>query len=94
MDATFGGVHFIVDSGGFLRLSSSGTPGPLRTSAPKIIVPQIAAAGLSYSFDNNNVNIRRNIGSTGSGQEHRKRRRDLDYELRVIPMVKDVAACN
>jgi hypothetical protein len=38
MDTTFGGVHFIIDSEGFLRLPSSNASS-LRTSAPETIVP-------------------------------------------------------
>jgi hypothetical protein len=76
MDATFGGVHFIVDSGGFLRLPNLGVSS-LRIPAPEIIVPPIASVDLSYSSGNNNGNNQRNFSSR---EEQRKRRRDLRCE--------------
>ncbi|KAK1649705.1 hypothetical protein QYE76_067510 [Lolium multiflorum] len=45
MDATFGGVHFIIDSRGFLRLLSSSAPSP-RTLVPDDTTPTIALAVL------------------------------------------------
>lgn len=73
MDTTFGGVHFIVDSRGFLRLPKSDASS-LRTSAPEIIVPPIASVGLPA---NSNGSSRRIFGSR---EEQRKRRRDLRHE--------------
>jgi hypothetical protein len=81
MDTTFGSVHFIVDSGGFLRLPGSGAPGSERISIPPtIVVPPLAAVDSPYSFKNNDVRIQRNLNSIGSRQELQKNRRDLQCE--------------
>jgi hypothetical protein len=70
MDATFGGVHFIIDSRGFLRLPNSAASSS-RSTAPDIIVPLM---GLPR---NSNKNSRMTFGSR---EEQRKRRRDLRRE--------------
>ena len=69
MDTTFGGVHFIIDSRGFLRLPSSNASSP-RTSVPDDIAPPAALAVLP---GNNGESSRRGFSSRG---EQRNKRRD------------------
>ncbi|KAK1669087.1 hypothetical protein QYE76_057246 [Lolium multiflorum] len=80
MTATFGGVHFIIDSGGFLRLPRTNTSGSrLSVSADDTLVatleipPRSAHGGSRGSFD----------PATG----RKKRRRDLHHgeEERTTP---------
>ncbi|KAK1664688.1 hypothetical protein QYE76_052847 [Lolium multiflorum] len=73
MDTTFGGVHFIVDSRGFLRLPSSNASSP-RTSAPGNITPAAALAALSRSAGKGSRS------SFDAVEEQRKRRRDSRRE--------------
>ncbi|KAK1649730.1 hypothetical protein QYE76_067535 [Lolium multiflorum] len=81
MDTTFGSVHFIIDSGGFLRLPGSVAPGLEKTTTPSMIsVPPLTTVGPPYSFSNNDESVQRNPNSIGSRQERQKRRRDLHYE--------------
>ena len=73
MDTTFGGVHFIIDSRGFLRLPSSNASSP-RTSVPEDIAPAATLAVLSRSAGEGSRD------SVGAVEEQRKRRRDSRRE--------------
>jgi hypothetical protein len=48
MDSTFGGVHFVVITGGFLRLPGTKAPDFGRTSTPTIVVPSPEVGDLPY----------------------------------------------
>ena len=69
MDTIFGGVHFIIDSGGFLRLPRSNASSP-RTSVPEGITPAATSAVPSRSTQEGS---RDNFDDMG---EQRKKRRD------------------
>ena len=73
MDTTYGGVHFIIDSRGFLRLPSSSAPSP-RTSVPDDIAPAAPLAVLPGNMGEGNRS------SFGNKEEQRKRRRDSRRE--------------
>jgi hypothetical protein len=73
MDTTFGGVHFIIDSRGFLRLPSSSAPSP-RTSVPDDTTPATALAVMPGSMGESSRS------SFGSKEEQRKRRRNSRRE--------------
>jgi hypothetical protein len=87
MDATFGGVHFIIDSGGFHQLPSS-TASSLRTSAPDTIVPPITSVGLPGSSNGSSQRI------FGSREEQRIFAAKKKNEPRVAStsVIKDVIA--
>ncbi|KAK1620215.1 hypothetical protein QYE76_025732 [Lolium multiflorum] len=81
VDATFGSVHFIIDSGGFLRLPGSVAPGMERTATPPTVdVPPLTTIDPPYSLSNNDESNQRYLSNIGSRQEHQKRRRDLHYQ--------------
>ncbi|KAK1618418.1 hypothetical protein QYE76_023935 [Lolium multiflorum] len=79
MGTTFGGVHFIVDSRGFLRLPSSNASSP-GTSAPGNITSAAALAALSRSTRKGSRS------SFDAVEEQRKKQRDSrrEKEERVV----------
>ncbi|KAK1642614.1 hypothetical protein QYE76_060419 [Lolium multiflorum] len=73
MDATFGGVHFIIDSGGFLRLPRTSASGP-KTSVGEVVTPMTTLKILSGNIQESNR------GSFDVTAGRRKRRRDSHRE--------------
>ncbi|KAK1666664.1 hypothetical protein QYE76_054823 [Lolium multiflorum] len=73
MDTTFGGVHFIIDSGGFLRLPRTSASGP-KTSVSEGVTPMTTLKIPSRNIQESNR------GSFDVTAGRRKRRRDSHRE--------------